>query len=107
MPYNRWGIPWTTYYTEWGYTMRHETVDYDVLVEFVPAFINDDYTGLTDDEIHEIAEFMSTADAWARSQPGYRSHHWDIGGAAGFGRCAISACFGDREQLLLVIMLDD
>lgn len=107
MPYNRWGIPWTTYHNEKGYTMRHETVDYDVLAEFVPAFINGDYTGLTDDEIHEIADFVDTADAWARAQPGYRSHHWDIGGAAGFGRCALSHCFGEREQLLLVIMLDD
>lgn len=87
--------------------MRHETVDYDVLAEFVPAFINGDYTGLSDDEIYEIEDFVDTADAWARAQPGYRSHHWDTGGAAGFGRCAISACFGEREQLLLVIMLDE
>lgn len=92
--------------TKRGYNMRHETVDYDVLAEFVPAFIYDDYTGLTDDEEHEIAEFMSTADAWARSQPGYRSHHWTTGGSAGFGRCAITHCFGDRVQLQLVIMLD-
>lgn len=91
---------------QWEYNMRHETVEYDVLEAFIPTFIYGDETGLEDYEIDEIADFMSTAEAWARSQPGYRSHHWTTGGSAGFGRCAITHCFGDREQLQLVIMLD-
>lgn len=91
---------------QWEYNMRHETVEYDVLDAFLPAFVYDDYTGLEDYEIDEIADFMNTADAWARSQPGYRSHHWTTGGASGFGRCCISECFGERIQLHLVIMLD-
>lgn len=86
--------------------MRHETVEYDVLDVFIPAIINGDETGLTDDEVCELDDFMSEADAFARARPGYRSHHWATGGEAGFGRCEVSACFGDRETLQLVIMLD-
>lgn len=86
--------------------MRHEIVEYDVLEAFLPAIINDDYTGLTDDEIREIADFMGEAAAFAKRRPGYRSHHWSTAGEAGFGRCEIAACFGERETLQLVIMLD-
>lgn len=89
-----------------GYNMRHKTIEFDVLEAFIPAFINGDKSGLKDYEVGELGDFMSTADAFARSQPGYRSHHWTTGGSAGFGRCDISYCSGDREQLHLIIMLD-
>lgn len=86
--------------------MRHETVEYDVLAAFIPSIINGDESGLTDDEIGEIDDFMSGAAEFAQSWFGYRSHHWSTGGDAGFGRCEISSCLGDREVLQLVIMLD-
>lgn len=86
--------------------MRHETVDYDVLDVFIPAIINGDDTGLTDEEVCELDDFMSAAAAFAWERSGYRSHHWTTGGESGFGRCEISACLGDREILQLVIMLD-
>lgn len=86
--------------------MRHETIEYDVLAAFIPSIINGDESGLTDYEIGEIDDFMSAAAEYAQSRPGYRSHHWTTDGEAGFGRCEISACLGDREILQLVIMLD-
>jgi len=86
--------------------MKHETVEYDVLADFLPAIINGDMTGLSDHEEEDLMEFMAEAEEFARGRPGYRSHHWDTGGEAGFGRCEISACLGERETLQLVIMLD-
>lgn len=84
--------------------MRHETVDFNVLAELIPAIINGDETGLTDYEIDEIADFVSEAATFAQGRLSYRSHHWTTGGAAGFGRCEITACLGDLETLQLVIM---
>lgn len=93
--------------TKRGYNMRHETVEYDVLAAFIPAIINGDETGLTDDEVGELDDFMGEAAEFAQRRSGYRSHHWTTDArGAGFGRCEISACFGDRETLQLVIMLD-
>lgn len=87
--------------------MRHEIVEYNVLAAFMPAIINGDLTGLTDDEEGDLVAFMAEAAAFAKRRPGYRSHHWSTAGEAGFGRCEISDCFGERETLQLVIMLDE
>lgn len=86
--------------------MRHETVDYDVLSHFIPAIINGDETGLTDYESIELGEFISEAETFAKKRPGYRSHHWSVADSSGFGRCEITACYGDRETLQLVIMYE-
>lgn len=87
--------------------MRHETEEYDVLSHFIPAIVNADKTGLDADESREMDEFIREAEEWAKRRPGYRSHHWCAGNEnAGFGRCEISACFGERETLQLVIMFD-
>lgn len=90
-------------------TMNHETVEYDVLGHFIPAIIYDDETGLSDDESSELAGFMNEAETWAKNRPGYLSHHWTVDSEtsnAGFGKCEISACFGDRVTLHLVIMVE-
>lgn len=72
--------------------MKTDTFEYTVAEYWLPAIIDGDYSGLTDNEIQDI-------DAWLEANQ-ERSTHWDTDGYIHFSRDEVSGLMADCVQLV-------
>lgn len=83
-----------------------ETVQYLISTKYLPAILNNDYTGLDTDERCELDNFIQEYTAFVKARHGenYISHHWvSTGNIVDYGRCDITACFDSLCVIQLII----
>lgn len=72
--------------------LHFETIAYTIGSHFLSALINGDETGLSDEEIAELAEFLETLPP---------NGHWDCSDTeTHFARCEITGMRGDCSDVL-------
>ena len=87
--------------------MRHwDMYSYHVADHFLPALINGDLSGLSDDDEKELREFEVSAHARAHAN-GFTVGHWaDAGDSGDFRQCEISGLHAITAQVYLMVYTD-
>jgi hypothetical protein len=78
--------------------------EFKISGHYLPALINGDYSGLEDEEIRELHDWMHGARVCAMDS-GFTVGHWshDECGDDDWGRCEVSGLFAMRETVRLMV----
>lgn len=84
--------------------MEWDSFDYKIAGHYLPALINGDESGLSDEESEDLRHFEESAQSAARDA-GFTVWHWSYEGdySEDFGRCEVSGLFANRQAVKLMV----
>lgn len=82
-----------------------DSYTYHIADYFVPALINDDYSGLSDDEVGELESFIDEAFTDAR-EDGFTVGHWDVQDNENYGMCDVCDKLANVATVKLMVYKD-
>ena len=86
--------------------MKTDVVEYFIAEEFLPALINGDETGLTDDESKNLEALVYFAEKYAE-QSGATHWHWSAGEEYGFTVDEVTGMYGNCYNVEQVLFFKD
>lgn len=88
--------------------MKFEQFEYVVSEHSIPAIINGDESGLSEEDCSILDEFLDDAWIYAKEYyPNATHYHWEVGDSVGFTRCNITELYSDCIELMMMIAIGD
>jgi len=82
------------------------TYSYTIATHFLPALINGDTSGLTDDEVKDLLDFEAAARERVRAD-GFTVGHWaDAEDSTNFTQCEVCGLYAETTQVYLMVYTD-